>query len=70
MSSLFSNVHSCECRDRGGRAENVSIAAFDNGKNLVFINLFPVAGSRIWVFIVLVTMVSKHISSALTLAKQ
>lgn len=61
---------SYEHRDRGGRAENVSIAAFDNGKNLVFMNLFPVVGSYIWIFIVLITMAAKHISSALTHAKQ
>lgn len=67
---LFSDVYSYKHRARGGRAENVSIAAFDNGKNLVFINLFPVVGSYIWIFIALITMVSKHISSALTHTKQ
>lgn len=61
---------SYEYRARGGRAENVSIVAFDNGKNLVFITLFPVVGSYIWIFIVLITMVSKHISSTSTHAKQ
>lgn len=59
-----------EHRTRGGSAENVSIAAFDNGKNLVFMNLFPVVGSYIWIFIVLITMAAKHISSAPTHAKQ
>lgn len=70
MSFLFSDVHSLKYRARGGRAENVSIAAFDNGKNLVFTNLFPVAGSHIWVFTVLITMASKHISSALIPTKK
>lgn len=70
MSFLFSDVHSLKYRARGGRAENVSIAAFDNGKNLVFTNLFPVVGSHIWVFTVLMTMASKHISSALIPTKK
>lgn len=69
VSVLFSDVQSYEYRDRGGRTE-VSIAVFDNGKNLVFINSFPVVGSYIWIFIVLITMVSKHICSALTHTKQ
>ena len=64
MSILFSDVHSYEYRARGGRVENVSIAAFDNGKNLVFINLFPVVGSYIWIFIVLITMVSKRFTNS------
>lgn len=38
MSILFSHVHSYGYRARGGGAENVSIAAFDSGKNLVLIN--------------------------------
>ena len=70
MSILFSDVHSHEYWARGGRAENVSVAAFDNGKNLMFINLFPVVGWYIWIFIVLITIVSKHISSALTHTEQ
>lgn len=70
MSFLFSDVHSLKYRARGGRAENVSIAAFDKGKNLVFTNLFPVVGSHIWVFTVLITMASKHISSAMIPTKK
>lgn len=31
----------------------------------MFTDLFPVVGSYIWIFIVLITMASKHISSAL-----
>lgn len=31
----------------------------------MFTNLFPVVGSYIWIFIVIITMASKHISSAL-----
>lgn len=69
-SILFSDAHGYEYRARGGGAGNVSIAAFDNGKNSVFINLFAVVGSCTWVFIALITMVSKDISSALTHAKQ
>lgn len=36
----------------------------------MFISLFPVVGSHMGVFIVLITVVSKHISNALTHAKQ
>lgn len=47
-STLFSHVHSYEHRGEG--AEYVSTAAFDSGKNFVFINLYPAVGLHLGIY--------------------